>query len=92
VKLPRGLLLYGPSGCGKSYLASATSNELKINFFSVKGPELLNKYIGASEQSVRDLFEKAYSVRPSIIFFDELDSIVPRRGSGSTEVTDRVVN
>lgn len=58
IKLPRGILLYGPPGCGKTYLAKATSNELGLNFFSVKGPEILNKYIGASEQAVRDIFEK----------------------------------
>ncbi|EAR89557.2 AAA family ATPase (macronuclear) [Tetrahymena thermophila SB210] len=92
IKLPRGVLLYGPPGCGKTYLAKATANELGLNFFSVKGPEILNKYIGASEQAVRDVFEKAYSVRPSIVFFDEFDAIVPRRNSGSTGVTDRVVN
>lgn len=63
-----------------------------MNFFSVKGPELLNKYIGASEQAVREIFEKAYSVKPSIVFFDEFDAIVPRRNSGNTNVTDRVVN
>ena len=92
MKLPRGVLFYGPPGCGKTYLAQATANELGLNFFSVKGPELLNKYIGASEQAVREIFEKAYAVRPSIIFFDEFDAIVPRRNSGSTGVTDRVVN
>ena len=73
-------------------MAEATSNELGLNFFSVKGPELLNKYIGASEQAVREVFDKAYSLRPSIIFFDEFDAVVPRRSAGSTNVTDRVVN
>ena len=63
-----------------------------MNFISVKGPELLNKYIGASEQAIRDLFEKAKSINPCIIFFDEFDSIVPRRNSGNTQVTDRLVN
>ena len=73
-------------------LAAATANELGINFLSVKGPELLNKYIGASEQAVRDIFEKASIQSPCIIFFDEFDAVVPRRNSGSTGVTDRVVN
>ena len=87
-----GILLYGPSGCGKTMIAAGASAELKMNFLSVKGPELLNKYIGASEQAVRDIFEKASAQTPCIIFFDEFDSIVPRRNSGSTGVTDRVVN
>jgi len=91
-KLPRGILLYGPSGCGKTMIAAGASVDLKMNFLSVKGPELLNKYIGASEQAVRDIFEKASAQTPCIIFFDEFDSIVPRRNSGSTGVTDRVVN
>ncbi len=73
-------------------MAQATSNELAMNFFSVKGPEILNKYIGASEQAVRDIFDKAYQKRPSIIFFDEFDAVVPKRNAGNTGVTDRVVN
>lgn len=84
--------MYGPSGCGKTMIAAGASVNLKMNFLSVKGPELLNKYIGASEQAVRDIFEKASAQTPCIIFFDEFDSIVPRRNSGSTGVTDRVVN
>lgn len=87
-----GILLYGPPGCGKTFIASATANELGMNFLSVKGPELLNKYIGASEQAVRDIFEKALNAKPCIVFFDEFDAIVPKRNSGSTNVTDRVVN
>jgi peroxin-1 len=63
-----------------------------LNFISIKGPELLNKYIGASEQAVRDLFKKASAAAPCILFFDEFDSIAPRRGHDSTGVTDRVVN
>lgn len=90
--MANGVLLYGPSGCGKTFIASATANELGMNFLSVKGPELLNKYIGASEQAVRDIFEKALNVKPCIVFFDEFDAIVPKRNSGSTNVTDRVVN
>jgi peroxin-1 len=88
----QGLLLYGPPGCGKTYLAAAIAKKYKLNFISVKGPELLNKYIGASEQNVRELFEKAMAQKPCILFFDEFDSLVPRRGSGQTAVTDRIVN
>jgi peroxin-1 len=73
-------------------LAGAIAKKFNINFISVKGPELLNKYIGASEQNVRELFERAQNQKPSILFFDEFDSLVPRRGSGQTVVTDRIVN
>eukprot|EP00347_Sterkiella_histriomuscorum_P013019 403366324 len=88
----QGLLLYGPPGCGKTYIAGSIAKKFNINFISVKGPELLNKYIGASEQNVRELFERATASKPSILFFDEFDSLVPRRGSGTTSVTDRIVN
>jgi len=87
-----GLLLYGPSGCGKTLIASALASESKLNFISVKGPELLSKYIGSSEQNVRELFAKAQKARPCIVFFDEFESLAPRRGHDSTGVTDRVVN
>ena len=73
-------------------MAQAVANEINIKFFSVKGPEILDKYIGASEQSVRELFERAMREKPSVIFFDELDAIVPRRNSDNTGVTDRIVN
>jgi peroxin-1 len=73
-------LLYGPPGCGKTFLAQAIPAEFGVNFISVKGPELLNKYIGASEQNVRELFERAQAQAPCILFFDEFDSLVPRRG------------
>lgn len=92
LRLRSGLLLYGYPGCGKTLLASAVAGECGLNFISVKGPEILNKYIGASEKSVRDLFEKAESARPCVLFFDEFDSIAPKRGHDSTGVTDRVVN
>ncbi|QKX62443.1 uncharacterized protein TRUGW13939_09604 [Talaromyces rugulosus] len=92
LRLRSGLLLYGFPGCGKTMLASAVAGECGLNFISVKGPEILNKYIGASEKSVRDLFERAEAARPCILFFDEFDSIAPKRGHDSTGVTDRVVN
>lgn len=92
LRLRSGLLLYGYPGCGKTLLASAVAGECGLNFISVKGPEILNKYIGASEKSVRDLFERAESAKPCVLFFDEFDSIAPKRGHDSTGVTDRVVN
>ena len=92
LRLRSGLLLYGFPGCGKTLLASAVAGECGLNFISVKGPEILNKYIGASEKSVRDLFERAEAARPCVLFFDEFDSIAPKRGHDSTGVTDRVVN
>ncbi|KAI1003306.1 Peroxisome biosynthesis protein [Podosphaera aphanis] len=92
LRLRSGLLLYGYPGCGKTLLASAVAGECGLNFISVKGPEILNKYIGASEKSVRDLFERAEAAKPCILFFDEFDSIAPKRGHDSTGVTDRVVN
>eukprot|EP00842_Homolaphlyctis_polyrhiza_P001976 jgi/Hompol1/277/HPOL_002470-RA len=92
LRLRSGLLLFGYPGCGKTMLASAVAKECGLNFISVKGPELLNKYIGASEKAVRDLFERAQAARPCCLFFDEFDSIAPRRGHDNTGVTDRVVN
>ena len=92
LRLRSGLLLYGYPGCGKTLLASAVAGECGLNFISVKGPEILNKYIGASEASVRELFERAQAARPCILFFDEFDSVAPKRGHDSTGVTDRVVN
>ncbi|KAG6813748.1 hypothetical protein H0H92_007700 [Tricholoma furcatifolium] len=92
LRLRSGLLLYGFPGCGKTLLASAVAKECGLNFISVKGPEILNKYIGASEKSVRDLFDRASAAKPCVLFFDEFDSIAPKRGHDSTGVTDRVVN
>ncbi|KIY53996.1 AAA-domain-containing protein [Fistulina hepatica ATCC 64428] len=92
LRLRSGLLLYGYPGCGKTLLASAVAKECGLNFISVKGPEILNKYIGASEKSVRELFERATAAKPCVLFFDEFDSIAPKRGHDSTGVTDRVVN
>ncbi|OWF49208.1 peroxisome biogenesis factor 1-like [Mizuhopecten yessoensis] len=92
LRLRSGLLLYGAPGTGKTLLAGVVANECSLNFISIKGPELLSKYIGASEQAVRDTFIRAQSAKPCILFFDEFDSIAPRRGHDNTGVTDRVVN
>ena len=92
VRTPRGILLYGAPGTGKTLLAEAVSSYTGLNFIQVRGPELLSKYIGASEANVRDLFVRAQAARPCIIFFDEFESLAPRRGQDSTGVTDRVVN
>jgi peroxin-1 len=92
LRLRSGLLLYGFPGCGKTLLASAVAKECGLNFISVKGPEVLQKYVGASEKSVRDLFERAQSAKPCVLFFDEFESVAPKRGQDSNGVTDRVVN
>lgn len=92
---PAGLLLYGPPGCGKTLLARAVASESGANFISVKGPELLSKYVGDSELAVRKVFARARSSAPCVIFFDELDALAPRRGSGASEssgASERVVN
>ncbi|XP_061853223.1 peroxisomal ATPase PEX1 isoform X2 [Colius striatus] len=87
-----GLLLYGAPGTGKTLLAGGAARESGMNFISIKGPELLSKYIGASEQAVRDIFNRAQAAKPCVVFFDEFDSLAPRRGHDNTGVTDRVVN
>ena len=93
VKAPKGILLYGPPGTGKTLLAKAVANESEANFILIRGPELLNKYVGESEKGVKKIFEKARQASPSIIFFDEIDSIAPHRGlSHDSQVTERVVN
>ncbi|CAM9578627.1 unnamed protein product, partial [Hapterophycus canaliculatus] len=91
-RLPTGALLYGPPGCGKTLLAGAVAAECGLNFISVKGPEVLDKYIGASEQAIRSLFSRAASAAPCVLFFDEFEAVAPRRGNDNTGVTDRVVN
>ena len=85
VKPPKGILLSGPPGCGKTLLAKAMASETKVNFISVKGPELLSKYVGESERAVRDIFRKARQAAPCIIFFDEIDALVPSRGGGGSD-------
>ncbi|KAG6853727.1 hypothetical protein C0991_001965 [Blastosporella zonata] len=87
-----GVLLWGPPGCGKTLLAKAVANESKANFISVKGPELLNKYVGESERAVRQVFSRARASSPCVIFFDELDALVPRRDDNLSESSARVVN
>ncbi|XP_047042073.1 peroxisome biogenesis factor 1-like isoform X1 [Helicoverpa zea] len=87
-----GILLYGPPGTGKSHIGSCLARLTNMNMITVKGPELLSKYIGQSEKAVRDIFDKADMKRPCILFFDEFDSLAPKRGHDSTGVTDRVVN
>ncbi len=94
IRPPRGILLYGPPGTGKTLLAKAVANESQANFIAVKGPEVLSKWVGESEKAIRQIFQRARQVAPCIIFFDEIDSIAPRRGSslGDSGVTDRIVN
>lgn len=90
---PKGVLLYGPPGCGKTLLAKAIANESEANFIAVKGPELLSKWVGESEKGVREVFKKARQTAPTIILFDEIDAIAPRRGMHSgSHVTETVVN
>jgi transitional endoplasmic reticulum ATPase len=93
VRPPRGILLYGLPGTGKTLLVRALATESNLNFISVKGPELLSKWVGESERAVREIFRKARQAAPALVFFDEIDSIVPSRGSGSdSNVTERVVS
>ncbi|MBP1928278.1 transitional endoplasmic reticulum ATPase [Methanolinea mesophila] len=93
-KPPKGILLFGPPGTGKTLLAKAVANESECNFISVKGPELLSKWVGESEKGVREVFRKARMAAPAIIFFDEVDALIPRRGTyvGSSHVTESVVS
>jgi len=91
---PKGILLYGKPGTGKTLLAKAVANESGVNFISIKGPQLISRYVGESERAVRETFRKAKHVAPTILFLDEIDSLVPRRGSSSTDahVTERVIS
>jgi transitional endoplasmic reticulum ATPase len=92
-KMPRGILLHGPSGVGKTLLAKAVATESEANFVSVRGPELLSKWVGESERGIREIFRRARQASPCVIFFDEIDSIAPIRGAGAeTAVTERVVS
>src|SRR5689334_11820047 len=91
---PKGILLYGPPGTGKTLMAKAAANESEANFISIKGPELLSKWVGESEKGVREIFRKARQAAPCIIFFDEMDAIAPIRGGnvGDSHVTERLIS
>jgi len=94
IKPPQGILLYGPPGCSKTLLAKAVASESKLNFIPIKGPELLNKYVGESERGIREVFRKARNAAPSVIFFDELDALAVERGRDeeTSGVHDRVLS
>jgi transitional endoplasmic reticulum ATPase len=94
IKPPRGILLYGPPGCGKTLLARAVATESEANFISIKGPEIFSKWVGESEKAIREIFRKGRTAAPAIIFFDELDAIVPRRGLGYADsgASERVIS
>lgn len=92
INAPSGVLLWGPPGCGKTLLAKAVAHESQANFISVRGPELLNKYVGESEKAVRQVFVRARASVPCVIFFDELDALVPHRDDTNSESSSRVVN
>ncbi len=93
IRPPRGILLYGPPGTGKTLLAKAVATESEMNFISIKGPEVLSKWVGESEKAIREVFKKAKQGAPAVIFLDEIDAIAPRRGYYSDSgVTERIVN
>lgn len=93
IKAPRGILMHGPPGTGKTLVAKAVASESNANFISIKGPELLSKWVGESESGIREIFKKARQAAPCIIFFDEMDAIAPVRGKGAdTQVTERTVS
>ena len=91
---PKGIFLYGPPGTGKTLLAKAVASESQANFISIKGPELLSKWVGESEKGVREVFRKARQAAPCLVFFDEIDAIAPVRGGdfGDSHVTERVIS
>jgi transitional endoplasmic reticulum ATPase len=93
IRPPKGILLYGPPGTGKTMIAQAVATETRANFISIRGPQMLSKWVGESEKAIREIFKKAKQVSPAIIFFDELDAIAPMRGmDDGSRVTERVVN
>jgi ribosome biogenesis ATPase len=92
IKPAAGILLWGPPGCGKTLVAKAVANESKANFISIKGPELLNKYVGESERAVRQVFQRARASAPCILFFDEMDALMPKRDDSLSDASARVVN
>jgi transitional endoplasmic reticulum ATPase len=94
IRPPKGILLIGPPGCGKTLLARAVATESEANFISIKGPEVFSKWVGESEKAIREVFRKARMAAPAVIFFDEFDSLVPRRGMGfgDSGVSERVIS
>jgi transitional endoplasmic reticulum ATPase len=94
IRPPKGILLYGPPGCGKTLLARAVATESEANFITIKGPEVFSKWVGESEKAIREVFRKARMASPTVIFFDEFDSLVPGRGMGYSDsgVTERVIS
>src|SRR3990170_2329761 len=94
IRPPKGILLYGPPGCGKTLLARAVATESEANFITIKGPEVFSKWVGESEKAIREVFRKARMAAPAVIFFDEFDSLVPRRGMGYADsgVSERVIS
>jgi len=94
IRPPKGIFLYGPPGCGKTLLARAVATESEANFITIKGPEIFSKWVGESEKAIREVFRKARMAAPTVIFFDEIDSLVPRRGLGFADsgVTERVIS
>ena len=91
--MPKGVLIHGPSGTGKTLLAKAVATESEANFISIRGPELLSKWVGESERGVREVFRRARTASPCVIFFDEIDALAPIRGAGGDSmVTERVVS
>jgi len=94
IRAPKGIFLYGPPGCGKTLLARAVATESEANFITIKGPEVFSKWVGESEKAIREVFRKARMAAPAVIFFDEFDSLVPRRGMGYADsgVTERVIS
>jgi transitional endoplasmic reticulum ATPase len=94
IRAPKGILLYGPPGCGKTLLARAVATESEANFITIKGPEVFSKWVGESEKAIREVFRKARMASPAVIFFDEVDSLVPGRGMGYSDsgVTERVIS
>ncbi len=94
ITAPKGILLFGPPGCGKTLLARAVATESESNFISIKGPEVFSKWVGESEKAIREVFRKGRTASPAIIFFDELDAIVPRRGAGygDSGASERVIS
>ena len=94
IRPPKGIMLFGPPGCGKTLLARGVATESEANFITIKGPEVFSKWVGESEKAIREVFRKARMAAPAVIFFDEFDSLVPRRGMGYADsgVTERVIS